>query len=75
VQILRRLFTLSLLSAAALTAQAADIETRTIKFPSASNKGHPQVMGVEKFAELVAKKSGGKITVKNFPGGTLGPDL
>ncbi|NDY93051.1 TRAP transporter substrate-binding protein [Ideonella livida] len=52
-----------------------DIQVRTIKFPSASNKGHPQVMGVERFAELVAKKSGGKITVKNFPGGTLGPDL
>lgn len=54
---------------------AADIQARTIKFPSASNKGHPQVMGVEKFAELVKQKSGGKITVKPFPGGVLGPDL
>jgi tripartite ATP-independent transporter DctP family solute receptor len=54
---------------------AADIQERTIKFPSASNKGHPQVQGVEKFAELVKHKSGGKITVKNFPGGALGPDL
>lgn len=57
------------------TAAAADIQARTIKFPSASNKGHPQVMGVEKFAEIVAAKSGGKITVKPFPGGVLGPDL
>ena len=32
-------------------------------------------MGVEKFAELVKEKSGGKITVKPFPGGVLGPDL
>jgi TRAP-type transport system periplasmic protein len=54
---------------------AADIQERTIKFPSASNKGHPQVQGVEKFAELVKQKSGGKITVKTFPGGALGPDL
>jgi len=56
-------------------AAAADIQERTIKFPSASNKGHPQVAGVEKFAELVKQKSGGKITVRPFPGGTLGPDL
>ena len=54
---------------------AADIQERTLRFPSASNKGHPQVEGVEKFAELVEEKSGGKITVKPFPGGVLGPDL
>jgi tripartite ATP-independent transporter DctP family solute receptor len=51
------------------------IQTRTLRFPSASNRGHPQVLGVEKFAEIVARKSGGKITVRPFPGGTLGPDL
>src|SRR5258706_4877031 len=54
---------------------AADIQTRTIRFPSASHKGQPQVMGVEKFAELVKQKGGGKLTVKPFPGGVLGPDL
>jgi tripartite ATP-independent transporter DctP family solute receptor len=53
----------------------AQVQTRTLRFPSASNKGHPQVQGVEKFAELVSQKSGGKITVRPFPGGTLGPDL
>lgn len=75
---LRRCITLALLTTAlgaAGLATAADIETRTIKFPSASNKGHPQVVGVEKFAELVAAKTAGKFTVKPFPGGTLGPDL
>jgi tripartite ATP-independent transporter DctP family solute receptor len=56
-------------------ANAADIQKRTLKFPSASNKGHPQVLGVQKFADLVAEKSGGKITVKPFPGGVLGADL
>jgi tripartite ATP-independent transporter DctP family solute receptor len=74
MHMLRRLFTVSLM-AAAVGAHADAIETRTIKFPSASNKGHPQVQGVEKFAELVAKKTGGKFTVKPFPGGALGPDL
>ncbi len=62
-------------ASATLAAGAADIQERTIKFPSASNKGHPQVVGVEKFAELVKAKSGGKLNVKSFPGGTLGPDL
>jgi TRAP-type transport system periplasmic protein len=74
----RTVLSLAVLSSAALfapAASAADIQARTIKFPSASNKGHPQVIGVEKFAELVAQKSAGKLTVKNFPGGTLGPDL
>ena len=78
MNLLRRTLSLSLVAAALLSsglASAADIETRTIKFPSASNKGHPQVMGVEKFAELVAAKSGNKLTVKPFPGGVLGPDL
>jgi TRAP-type transport system periplasmic protein len=50
-------------------------EARTLRFTAASNKGHPQVQGVEKFAELVGQKSGGKIKVQAFPGGTLGPDL
>ena len=74
----RSILVAALMSSAALFAshsQAADITERTIKFPSASNKGHPQVVGVEKFTELVKQKSGGKLTVKNFPGGQLGPDL
>lgn len=71
---LRTVLALSI-AAGAAAASAADIQERTIKFPSASNKGHPQVLGVEKFAELVKAKSGGKLNVKPFPGGTLGPDL
>ncbi|MBB4186401.1 tripartite ATP-independent transporter DctP family solute receptor [Sinorhizobium terangae] len=53
----------------------AEIRDQTIKFASANNKGHPQVTGMEKFAELVNEKSGGKIAVKLFPGGTLGGDV
>lgn len=53
----------------------AEIREQTIKFASANNKGHPQVTGMEKFAELVTEKSGGKIEVKLFPGGTLGGDV
>ncbi|RVH38620.1 TRAP transporter substrate-binding protein [Sinorhizobium meliloti] len=53
----------------------AEIRVQTVKFASANNKGHPQVTGMEKFAELVKEKSGGKIEVKLFPGGTLGGDV
>lgn len=53
----------------------AEIGSHTLKFASQNNKGHPQVEGMEKFAEIVKEKSGGKITVRLFPGGTLGGDL
>lgn len=53
----------------------AEIREHQLKFAAANNKGHPQVTGMEKFAELVAEKSGGKIEVKLFPGGVLGGDV
>jgi tripartite ATP-independent transporter DctP family solute receptor len=56
-------------------AAAADIEKRTLRLSTAGNKGSPHVMGAEKFAALVSEQSGGKITVKIFPGGVLGPDI
>jgi tripartite ATP-independent transporter DctP family solute receptor len=77
-RLFRNILAASLASSAlfvAGTGHAQDIQARTIKFPSASNKGHPQVAGVEKFAELVKQKSGGKLNVRPFPGGVLGPDL
>ncbi len=53
----------------------ADISERTIKFAAQNSKGHPQVTGMERFAEIVKEKSGGKIEIKLFPGGTLGGDV
>jgi tripartite ATP-independent transporter DctP family solute receptor len=55
-------------------AAAQDVKPRTIKFATQNPKGHPIVMGMEKFAEIVGQKSGGKIKVNLFPGGTLGGD-
>ncbi len=55
-------------------AAAQDVKERTIKFATQNPKGHPIVIGMEKFAELVNAKSGGKIKVNLFPGGTLGGD-
>lgn len=54
---------------------AAEIRSQTFKFAAQNQKGHPQVAGMEKFAELLADKSGGKFTVRLFPGGVLGGDL
>ena len=73
----RRLLAGSALAALLLAAlpATAEIGTHTLKFAAANNKGHPQIQGVEKFAELVKAKSGGKITVRIYPGGQLGGDL
>ena len=42
---------------------AAYAQEKTIKFATQNPKGHPLVMGMEKFADLVQAKSGGKIKV------------
>jgi tripartite ATP-independent transporter DctP family solute receptor len=52
----------------------ATAQTRTIKFANQNAKGHPIVLGMERFAELVEKKSGGRLKVHVFPGGALGSD-
>jgi tripartite ATP-independent transporter DctP family solute receptor len=57
------------------TADAAEIKSRTVKFAFQNVKEHPQGLGAQKFADLLAEKSGGKIKVRLFPGGTLGGDI
>src|SRR5215831_9268612 len=52
----------------------AQVQERTIKFATQNPKGHPLVTGMEKFAEIVTAKSGGKMKVNLFPGGVLGSD-
>lgn len=55
-------------------ATAQDIKERSFKLAQQNPKGHPVVMGAEKFAEIVAAKSGGKMKINLFPGGVLGGD-
>lgn len=72
---MKRLLLKTLVATAALAALgAAQAQTKTIKFATQNPKGHPIVMGMEKFAEIVHAKSGGKLKVNLFPGGTLGSD-
>jgi tripartite ATP-independent transporter DctP family solute receptor len=54
---------------------AQDIQERTIRFGHLNNPDHPTSTGVKKFAEIVAAKSGGKITVKEYPSSQLGNEL
>lgn len=64
----------TLLAAGGL-AMAQDIQERTIRLGHLNNADHPTSFGAKKFAELVAAKSGGKITVKEFPSSQLGNEL
>lgn len=66
-------FTASLLATSA--AHSAEIEKRTLRFAFQNVATHPQGLGAKKFADLVKEKSDGKISVRLFPGGTLGGDL
>lgn len=59
----------------ACAAQAADIKERTFKFSFVQPKESHMGFGAQKFAELVARKSGDKMKVRLFPNGTLGGDL
>ena len=53
----------------------AEVREQSFRFATANPKGHPIPAGGEKFGELLAQKSGGKMTVKQFPGGVLGGDV
>ena len=53
---------------------ACTVQAQELKFATQNPKGHPIVVGMEKFAEVVAAKSGGKLKVALFPGGVLGSD-
>jgi len=72
---MKRLFLQAVVAAVALAAAGVtQAQTRTIKFANQNAKGHPIVLGMERFAELVEKKSGGRLKVQVFPGGALGSD-
>ncbi len=53
----------------------AQIREQTFRWTTANPAGHPIPVGGQKFADLVAQKSGGKMQVKVFPGGVLGGDV
>ena len=64
-----------LLLSLSLSSMAQDIQERTIRFGHLNNADHPVSLGVKRFAELVAAKSGGKLKVQEFPASALGNEL
>jgi tripartite ATP-independent transporter DctP family solute receptor len=70
---------LTLAAAALFAAQsvvaAEDIKERTIRWGHLQNKEHPVSIGLNKFAEIVAAKSGGKLKVREFPNSSLGSEI
>lgn len=56
------------------SSNATDIREYNLRFALQSAKGSAQVMGAERFADIVREKSGGKINIKVFEGGQLGTD-
>src|ERR1700712_5742904 len=75
-----KLFTV--LSAAALGAalcvgpsSAQEVQERTIRWGHLNNTDHPVSFGVQKFAEILSAKSGGKLKVREFASSQLGNEL
>jgi TRAP-type transport system periplasmic protein len=74
----RRTALISTLAAAALlasTAAFAQFAERTIKFTNGVNEDHPVGLGVKKMQEVLAAKTGGKMKIVAFWGGSAGGDL
>lgn len=54
---------------------AQDYKERTIRVSHVVPKDHPFQVGIEKFAEILAQKSGGRIKMRGYPDGQLGAEL
>lgn len=65
----------AVLLAVAMPAKSQDVQDRVIKFGHLNNADHPVSMGVKRFGELLAAKSGGKLKVQEFPASQLGNEM
>jgi tripartite ATP-independent transporter DctP family solute receptor len=67
----------SLVAALAMISEpaAAQVQERTIRWGHLNNTDHPVSKGVQKFTELVAAKSGGKLKVREYPANQLGSEM
>src|SRR4029077_20489110 len=53
----------------------AQVQERTIRWGHLNNTDHPVSFGVQKFAEILLAKSGGKMKVREFAASQLGNEL
>jgi TRAP-type transport system periplasmic protein len=56
-------------------ASAQELQERTIRWGHLNNTDHPVSFGVQKFAEILLAKSGGKLKVREFASSQLGNEL
>ncbi len=54
---------------------AAQVQERTIRWGHLNNTDHPVSFGVQKFTEVLAAKSGGKLKIREFPASQLGNEM
>ncbi len=73
----RRLFTFAAatLAAAMMALPAAAQEKTSLRVAYVQAPDHPHGLGIARFAELVAQKSGGRIEAKTYGNATLGGDV
>src|SRR6186997_1233465 len=57
------------------TPAAAQVQERTIRWGHLNNTDHPVSLGVQKFAEVLAAKSGGKLKIREFAASQLGNEM
>ena len=53
----------------------AQVQERTIRWGHLNNTDHPVSLGVQKFAEILTTKSGGKLKVREFAASQLGNEM
>jgi tripartite ATP-independent transporter DctP family solute receptor len=53
----------------------AQVQERTIRWGHLNNTDHPVSLGVQKFGEILAAKSGGKLKVREFAASQLGNEM
>ena len=51
------------------------VQERTIRWGHLNNTDHPVSLGVQKFGEILATKSGGKLKVREFAASQLGNEM
>src|SRR6201746_1441036 len=56
-------------------ASAQEVQERTIRWGHLNNTDHPVSFGVQKFAEILLAKSGGKLKIREFASSQLGNEL
>jgi TRAP-type transport system periplasmic protein len=70
-----RIFAIATAIALLAVPAGAQVQERTIRWGHLNNTDHPVSLGVQKFAEILANKSGGKLKIREFAASQLGNEM